>query len=388
MSLKEPMVSVRIPSYNHEKYIYDCISSILNQTYQDFEIVIVDDCSTDGTVDVIRSFGDPRIRLEVLKRNSSMNVAVEHCMRLAAGKYVANLSSDDMWAPTKLEKQVAFLESNSEYDAVFTRVELIGEEGGTLKNEEYANIADIFNCENRKASGWLRRFFYEGNCLCNPSVMIKRDVYKSLHYQDKRLLSLSDFDLWVRFSLRHRLWILDEKLTRFRMRDGNANISAGSAGNKNRAAFEFKQILDNFLDIKDTDFLLEIFPECLEFGKPGEIAIPYFLGRLAIQTDFLYHRLWGCEKIFKLLADEKAAAFLEKQYDFRYSDFLALTKTTDCFGIETVERYINHTGNLEQVIRRLENEIDAIHATRSWRATRPLRSLRKLFKQNNPETIK
>ena len=103
-----PLVSVRIPSYNHEKYIHDCIASVLNQTFQDFEIVIVDDCSTDGSVNVIRKFNDPRIKLEVLKRNSGMNVAVERCMQQCSGKYVANISSDDMWIPTKLEKQVAF----------------------------------------------------------------------------------------------------------------------------------------------------------------------------------------------------------------------------------------------------------------------------------------
>lgn len=376
MIRKQPMVSVRIPSYNHEKYISDCIHSILAQTHQDFEIIIVDDCSTDQSVDIIRSFNDPRIKLEVLPRNSSMNVAVERCMQIAAGKYVANISSDDMWAPAKLEKQVEFLENNKEYDAVFTGVEFIGEEGGILDCKH-----TVFDCENRTASGWLRRFFYEGNCLCNPSVMIRREVYESLRYQDKRMVSLSDFDLWVRFSLRHRLWILDEKLTKFRICGTDGNLSADTPRNRNRAFFETKQILEHYMDIKDPFLLTEIFPECLEYGKPEEIAIPYFLGRLAVGTNRLPHTLWGCEKIFQLLADKNAAHLLEEFYDFRYSDFLKLTKTTDCFGLQTLHSYVDHTENLEQKIHVLEHEIEKIHATVSWKVTKPLRNIKTFFKK-------
>ncbi|MHB1314697.1 MAG: glycosyltransferase family 2 protein [Christensenellales bacterium] len=331
-----PLVSVRIPSYNHEKYIYDCISSVINQTYQNLEIVIVDDCSTDGTVNVIRQFNDQRIKLEVLKRNAGMNVAVERCMQLCSGKYAANLSSDDMWAETKLEKQVDFLEKNKEYDAVFTQVEFIGEDGNTIKDVRN-KYARIFDYENRDASNWLRRFFYQGNCLCNPSVMIRRDVYQSLNYQDKRLVSMSDFDLWVRFSFDHRLWILDEKLTKFRIRSKNGNLSADTPGNRNRSIFEYKQILDHFLAIRDPRLFVEIFPESLNFGQPKEIAIPYFLGRLAIDAGPMFKRLWGCEKIFALMSDNEAAAFLEEYYDFRYADFLRLTKTTDFFNILNTE---------------------------------------------------
>lgn len=354
-----PLVSVRIPSYNHEKYIYDCISSVLDQAFQDFEIVVVDDCSTDGTVDVIREFNDQRIKLEVLKRNSGMNVAVERCMQQCTGKYVANISSDDMWEPTKLQKQVEFLEGGKEFDAVFTRVQFIDDNGNHV-DDAGNKYAHIFDCENRDASQWLRRFFYQGNCLCNPSVMIKREVYKSLNYQDKRLVSLSDFDLWVRFSLNHQLWILDEKLTKFRIRDEDMNLSADTPGNRNRGAFEYKQILDHYLSIKDPKRLIEIFPESLSFGEPQETTIPYFLGRLAIDSSSMFHRLWGCEKIFALMSDPKAAGCLEECYDFRYNDFLRLTKTTDFFNIlnsaHTAQAAEEVTTQAETVIQKEERQ--------------------------------
>jgi len=327
--LSAPMVSVRIPSYNHEKYITACIESVLNQTFADFEIVIVDDCSTDNSVEVIRSFQDPRIKLEVLPRNSGMNVAVERCMQLSSGKYVANLSSDDLWAPTKLEQQVAFLEQHPEFDAVFTQVQIVGEYGNALDTRHFANP---FDYENRSPEEWLRRFFYFGNCLCNPSVMIRREIYEKFGYQDKRLVSLSDFDLWVKLSFGHRFWILDQQLTMFRVRENGMNLSANSPANRRRQQFEFKQILDHYLQICDLEQLKKIFPECTKFGSPMEQTIPYFLGMLAIDSPSMIHRLWGLETIFDLMADAETAKLLEDSYDFRYRDFIELTKTAPSFS--------------------------------------------------------
>ncbi len=328
--LQNPMVSVRIPAYNHEKYIHACISSILNQTFQDFEIVIVDDGSKDGTVDVIRQFDDPRIKLEVLEKNGGMNVAVEHCMRRCAGQYIANMCSDDVWMPTKLEKQVAYLQQHPEVDAVFTRVLLIGE-NGEERNAANEPNAHIFDCQNREPQQWLRHFFYHGNCLCNPSVLIRRQVYEKFHYQDKRFLSLSDFDLWVRFSFSHRLWILDEKLTCFRIRNHYQNVSAATPANLNRLAFEYKQILDHYLQMQSPEVLTQIFPEALAYGKPTAETIPYFLGRLAVDTGTPYHTLWGLEKIYALLGNESASAYLAEACGFRYVDFIQMTAKANVF---------------------------------------------------------
>jgi glycosyltransferase involved in cell wall biosynthesis len=239
MANRKPMVSIIIPSYNHEKYIEKCILSILNQTFQDFEIVIIDDCSTDNSANVIRTFCDERIIFEILNRNSGMNVAVEKCMQKCTGKYIAFISSDDMWKSTKLEKQVDFLEKNKAYDAVLTQVEFIGEDGKSM-SEKKNRQAGIFEYQNRSSKQWLRRFFYQGNCLCKPSMMIRKGVYKSLNYLDKRIISFSDFDFWVRFSFNHEFWILDEKLTKFRIRDNEMNISAGTIENRNRAACIFR----------------------------------------------------------------------------------------------------------------------------------------------------
>ena len=124
-----PKVSIGIPSYNHEKYISETIESILNQTFQDFEIIITDDGSSDNSLDVIKSISDPRIKLFVFDENQGACKAVNNCIKNSRGEYFAYVSSDDVWDKDKLEKQVKFLDENPHFPAVFTKVNIIDEDG-------------------------------------------------------------------------------------------------------------------------------------------------------------------------------------------------------------------------------------------------------------------
>ncbi|MBP7661472.1 MAG: glycosyltransferase family 2 protein, partial [Burkholderiaceae bacterium] len=106
-----PRVSVVIASYRHAAYVRECLASVLEQSFQDFEIVITDDGSGDGTVNAIRSVHDARIRLEVLPVNRGACVAMNHSLSRARGSYIAILNSDDMFLPGRLQAQVEFLDT-------------------------------------------------------------------------------------------------------------------------------------------------------------------------------------------------------------------------------------------------------------------------------------
>src|SRR5450631_4125746 len=112
-------VSVVIPSYNHGKYIAQCIESVLAQSFADLEVVITDDASTDDTVARIHAFRDPRVRLHTFPKNLGQCVALNASIRRSVGEYIAVLNSDDYFAPGKLERQVSFLDVNPEIGAVF-----------------------------------------------------------------------------------------------------------------------------------------------------------------------------------------------------------------------------------------------------------------------------
>lgn len=120
MDSLEPLVSVIMPAYNTEKYIEASIRSVISQTYTNWELIIVDDCSSDGTEDIIRSFmGDSRIKLLKNEKNGGAAVSRNYALREAKGKWIAFLDSDDVWLPEKLEKQIDFMSKN-DYAFSFT----------------------------------------------------------------------------------------------------------------------------------------------------------------------------------------------------------------------------------------------------------------------------
>lgn len=112
--MESRLVSIITPSFNCSKYIRDCISSVLSQTYDDWEMIITDDCSTDDTIDIINEYvkKDSRITLYTLSQNSGAGVARNNSIKHARGRYIAFLDSDDKWMPEKLEKQIAFMQKN------------------------------------------------------------------------------------------------------------------------------------------------------------------------------------------------------------------------------------------------------------------------------------
>ncbi|OXA94449.1 glycosyltransferase family 2 protein [Flavobacterium hercynium] len=127
------LVSIIIPTYNTEKFIGATLQSVQDQTYQNWEIILVDDASTDDTVKIIQDFAanDRRIKLSVLPKNSGNGYARNVALEKATGKYIAYLDADDLWFPTKLEKQIQFLKTNN-LPFTFSFYDCIDEDGNSL----------------------------------------------------------------------------------------------------------------------------------------------------------------------------------------------------------------------------------------------------------------
>ena len=228
-----PKVSVILTSFNHDKYLREAIDSVLDQTFGDFELIIWDDASSDNSWHLIKLYKDPRI---VAFRNDhrkggtfSLNRAISE---FAQGQYIAIHHSDDAWEPNKLEKQVAYLDKHDEIGAVFTNATIIGEDSSlfTERNHFYFNI---FNQPNRTRHEWLRFFFKYRNALCHPSILIRKVCYDTAGLYNIGILQYDDLDMWIRICLRYEIHILSEKLTRFRVRDNEANTGANRSRRKN-----------------------------------------------------------------------------------------------------------------------------------------------------------
>ena len=363
-----PRVSVVLPTYNHEKYVGECIQSVLDQTYQNFEIIITDDGSTDGTVNVIKEFDDSRIQFYTHAENKGACAAINNCIQKAAGEYIAVLNSDDAWEPTKLEKQVQYLDSHPEIGAVFTKVAFVDEAGNLIGPENYKGFYK-FEKENRSRYEWLRFFFSPGNCLCHPSVLIRKKCYDEVGLYDERVANLPDLDMWVRLCLKYDIHILNEKLVRFRIMTDKSSASADKPSTHIRSGFDYIQILNHYLAINDREIFLKIFPEAAKYGIVEEEYIPYFLSRLAVDINTRTWHLWGLQTLFNFLGQDGMAISLEKKYGFRYRDFYDLTAQHDIFNIVVMQEKVAQIAKLktsvqdkESKIHRLESQIHRLES--------------------------
>ncbi len=324
-----PKVSVIIAAYNHEKYISYTLNSVLSQTLQDFEIIIVDDNSSDNTVAEIKKFKDDRIQLIENNYNKGQFENTNIAINIAKGKYIAILNSDDAFSPEKLEKQVEYLESNSYIAAVFTLVDVIDEDNNKIKENTHF-YSKIFNQKNRTKEQWLNYFFYYGNCLCHPSVMIKKSIHKEIGLYDSRFAQLSDLDFWVKLCLKYDIYIIQDKLTKFRIRNNEANTSGDNILTQTRSVYEFSQLYKNYLNISSVEEYLKIFTSEQKSSIAQETAlIPFNLAMLAINAKSIAHKKFGLDLLFDLMNNPMIRLLAFKHYSFTNAGLMKLTANID-----------------------------------------------------------
>jgi glycosyltransferase involved in cell wall biosynthesis len=331
-----PQVSVIIPSYNHEKYVAEAIQSVLDQTYQDFEIIITDDGSIDNTVEIIKTFNDSRIKLFCFSENRGATVAINLGIKEAKGEFIAILNSDDVFVTKKLEKQVKFLDRNPQIGAVFSYAQFIDEDGKDITDSEH-HYAKVFLQENRSRFEWLNYFFYNGNCLCHPSILIRRECYDIVGNYDRRLAQLPDFDLWIRLCQKYEIFIIKENLIKFRIRSNQANVSADTPESRIRISFETTQIFGSYLNDKVLENINQIFPEIFNLYNVRNTKIDkeiaaFFIANLALQSERKTVKYFGILTIYKLLeGDELVISELKEKYDFDFVDLIKITGSIEVF---------------------------------------------------------
>lgn len=191
---RPPKVTVAIPAYNRERYLADAIESVLAQTFTDFELLIVDDGSSDRSVEIARSYRDPRVRIVRHDRNKGVAAARNTAVAEAAGAYFAFLDSDDVAYPDRLARQVAFLDRHPDHAAVGAWIDWMDEHGRRTRRVK------------RKPVSWdeiaAQRLFRAG---LENTVSMARTAILRRYGHDERYSLGSDFDLWARIAADHKL---------------------------------------------------------------------------------------------------------------------------------------------------------------------------------------
>jgi len=198
-----PTVSVIIPTYNRAHLIGRSIKSVLSQSYQDFEIIIVDDGSTDNTEEVVSSFNDERIRYIRHGENKGEAAARNMGIRVARGKYIASQDSDDEWLPEKLAKQIELLKNTPpKVGVAYT---------GFWKIENNEKTYIPFSWVNQK-EGDIHKELLKGNFIGSPATLIRRECFKKVGMFDEKLFHLVDWEMWLRVSKYYHFKFIDEPL--------------------------------------------------------------------------------------------------------------------------------------------------------------------------------
>lgn len=272
ISLKEPLVSVVIPTYNYGHFVASAIQSVLDQTFLNIEVIVVDDGSTDTTCEVVKKFGDQI--LYIYQENKGLSCARNTGIKKSKGDFIAFLDSDDYWEKEKIQKQVEFIENNPEVVAVncrFKAEDLNGKFLYVTDNEDFQDVqifrGKLIN-ENIIAGG-------------GSNIIIKKSCFDEVGYFDELLSSSEDWDMWLRISKKYIIRTVEEPLTHIRV--GNYSMSTAKNAQK---------MLDNEIIVLDKYFCGE-----WSFEKSRALSCRYFCAAWAFSVSGDIDKAF--KKIFK-----------------------------------------------------------------------------------------
>lgn len=208
------MVTVLMPVYNGEAFLHEAISSVLSQTFGDFELLVINDGSTDQSVAIVESTHDPRIRVIHNEKNKGLIYSLNKGFVLARGEYIARMDCDDTSLPTRLEKQVDFMQAHPEVGISGTWIEVRGKKIYPMKypaDNESIRCNMLFYC-----------------AVAHPSVIIRKEMIRRYQlYFDESYVRAEDYELWVRALDKVKFSNLPEILVRYRLRPDLARTKLG-----------------------------------------------------------------------------------------------------------------------------------------------------------------
>lgn len=215
-----PRVTILLTCYNHLRYLEACFASILEQTFADFEIVAVDDGSTDGTREWLSRQTDPRLRLLFNEKNLGTYGALNAAIEIARGEFLAVLNDDDLWAPEKLAKQVAMLDSRPDIALTHVGGWFIGPEGERVEGEPLGFPYP------RTETGDVFAALVEFNKIITSSTLFRASCIAETGAFDPGFYGCGDWHMWLRIASRHAVGYIDEPLCFYRVHGANAFLDS------------------------------------------------------------------------------------------------------------------------------------------------------------------
>ena len=216
--LTNPLVSVVIPAYNAESFIKEAIDSVLNQTYQNVEVIVIDDGSSDSTLEILKQYENSS-KVKILTHPDNDNLGVSKTRQLGVenskGEYIAFLDADDIFLPNKLEIQVDAIQQNEEAILCHTGMKVKSELGDSPR------ISSIEKHFSMPSTPYLyslseQEYFLKQNRICNSTTLIKAKLLKEFSFASCQLFQYEDWLLWIMLSAKGKFLFLPQQLIQYR----------------------------------------------------------------------------------------------------------------------------------------------------------------------------
>ncbi len=324
MSHDMPRIAIFMTCYNHEKYVNEAIDSIINQTYQNWELYVVNDASTDKSGEIIASYTDKRIHFYDFQENTNYAGALKFLqdkLRDVDADYIACLSSDDAWVNTKLEKQLEIFHKYPQYKICLTWDKVIF----SVQDKGYFENITLYSHErNRCRYEWLNYYFWNGNCFNQCSFMMPKHIFFKLNAFNHHMRQLNDFHMWYKVAIKYPIYLIEEELMYYR-RHGN-NLSEPDNSIFMRNSNEEYQILKEFVVPMDKNLFHRVFYRNLPYIQcetEEELAAEKLI--LFVSTNNPIKQQVALDIYFAHCGNEDFISILEEKYFFYEQDLLDLT---------------------------------------------------------------
>ena len=411
---KNPRISVVLAVYNHEQFVGQTIESIIGQSFEDWELIIIDDCSKDGSADVVRKYiqgpshhscpsgtggprpadhEDERIRFYQAEKNRGTVRTFNELLKKARGEYVAFIGSDDIWHSGKLQEQIEYMEQHKETAVCFSWAEFIDENGRLYSEDEKECDYDtqIFMHKNRTQGEVLRCFFDSANYFCHPSALIRSEVIREIGGFDLRFRQLHDFEYWVRVLQKYPVHIIQKPLVQYRrLSTENDSLSAVNKQNMIRFMNEIQTIIYTMIKEMNRDIFCEAFHDLLkkEITTDARLVSEKYFVLLGWHMMGVNNRQPAARFLNEFL-DDSVIECLEEEYQYSLNDYYGeLGNAWKLYPFDFYQEYEileeEHQAlkkayrSQEKAVARLNREIQGMSRTLSWRITKPLREVKRL----------
>ena len=262
---ENPLLSFIVLSYNYKNYIGQTIRSILDQTVQDFEIVVVDDASKDASRDVVAAFNDPRIRLLVNEQNLGGAGSYNRAVSAARGEWLVNLDADDWIAPEKSAVQLDALAADPTLDIIGTHIACVDLDGNPHAQRDVIEAYTNHDLDLNRIDSWVGQ-----NAICRSSTMVRRAAHLRIGLDDPSMVRAPDYELWTR-ALRHgcHFGMVRQPLTFYRLHARGVTF-----GNPHGTFLELSHaMLRNLVPLAEAHALWPTFSEIAHWiGEQPELA--------------------------------------------------------------------------------------------------------------------